>query len=198
MPRCCTPSFSPLPGSVCVQCDGGFGDGSTCIPGCAPNGQQCLTSPCACGWDCSYPPEHTADALQAQVDEGELAGADGVLRHNVCAHLVRIIHTACDMQRSPLTLFTSPSPHLASCLASCHITPYAIPPQRSTTQEVVIDTRSITSNLPDVVLGFFFLDDAEEAAEARRALIAAYELDEEAVPLMWLNWEGSPSVFSLA
>ena len=72
--------------SMARDCDGGFGDGSTCIPGCAPVGQQCLSSTCTCGWDCSYPPDHTADALQAQMDEGDNAGADGVLRHNVRAH----------------------------------------------------------------------------------------------------------------
>ena len=65
-------------------------------------------------------------------------------------------------------------------------------------QEVVIDTRSISSNLPAVVLGFFYLEDASEAAEARWAFIDAYGLDEEAVPLMRLDWEGSPRVFSLA
>ena len=60
--------------SMARDCDGGYGDGTTCIPGCAPVGSQCLSTECSC-WDCSFPPEHLADALQSQLNAG-------VLRHN--------------------------------------------------------------------------------------------------------------------
>ena len=60
--------------SMARSCGGGYGDGTSCIPGCAPVGSQCLQPECSC-WDCSFPPEHTADAIQAQINAG-------VQRHN--------------------------------------------------------------------------------------------------------------------
>ena len=46
--------------SMARACGGGYGDGVTCIPGCAPVDKQCLTKNCTC-WDCSFPPEHLKD-----------------------------------------------------------------------------------------------------------------------------------------
>ena len=55
--------------SMARDCNGGPGDGVSCIPGCAPVGSQCLESTCWC-WDCSFPPTHLASALQAQMSGG--------------------------------------------------------------------------------------------------------------------------------
>ena len=42
------------------------GDGTTCIPGCYPSGQQCHEV--MHDWQCSFPPEYLCDALEAQLN----------------------------------------------------------------------------------------------------------------------------------
>ena len=133
-------TYSTDGNSMARTCDhGGPGDGQTCIPGCAPLERQCFTPECNC-WDCSFPPTHTREALQAQLKAG-------VVRHN----------------------------------------------------EVIIDTRSISENLPGVVLGFFYLagNDASDARETREDFVTAYGLDADAAPLIRVDWSADQDVFTL-
>ena len=126
--------------SMARTCGGGPGDGSTCIPGCAPVGHlQCLSVDCNC-WDCSFPPTHTREAMQAQLNSG-------IQRHN----------------------------------------------------ELIIDTRTIEQYLPRVVLGFFyFRDEDDEAAGARRRFLRAYDLHSTDAPLIRVDFGAGPGeVFSL-
>ena len=121
------------------SCGGGYGDGVTCIPGCAPVGQQCLDAACGC-WDCSFPPEHLRDALAAQL-------AAGVQRHN----------------------------------------------------EIIIDTRSVLTQLPDVVVAFYYPGAHRADAHktwARDAFAAQYGLAPERVPLVRLDLDAPERVFS--
>ena len=48
--------------SMAKHCNGDFGDGQNCIPGCSPVGSQCQKNNMA--WGCSYPPERLDEALR--------------------------------------------------------------------------------------------------------------------------------------
>ena len=61
---CCNAVHSHLAGMDHV-CDVLGGDGTSCIPGCFPRGQDCLTV--GREWSCSYNPEDLREALAAQV-----------------------------------------------------------------------------------------------------------------------------------
>ena len=49
--------------SMARTCGGGDGDGRSCIPGCAPDGEQCHQEGWD-GWGCSYPPPLLEEALR--------------------------------------------------------------------------------------------------------------------------------------
>ena len=65
--------------------------------------------------------------------------------------------------------------------------------------ELIIDTRTIEQYLPHVVMGFFFFrDEVEQAAAARRAFLRDYGLHSADAPLVRVDFGAGPGeVFSL-
>ena len=145
--------FYPKDGnSMGRHCDGGYGDGVECIPGCYPKGEEC--NDVGRMWMCSYAPSALKEALQFQESLGVYP--DLIIRG-----------------------------------------------QGENNNEVVLDTRSITENLPHVVLAFFYRpEDTHEAGEAvvrehRRNFLRAFGLSNEHAPLVRYDPHVESGVFSL-
>jgi len=59
--------------------------------------------------------------------------------------------------------------------------------------EIVLDTRSIEAHLPDVILGFFYLEDDSTARRARREFMRHFGLPVEQVPLVHIDFSSRAS-----
>jgi hypothetical protein len=104
------------------DCNGGPGNGASCIPGCSPVGRQCLSAGCTC-WDCSFPPEHLADALTTQIDTG-------VTRHNEVVLDTRWILAS--LPRCVLAFFTlGPDADELRATRAAFLREYALPADAS-------------------------------------------------------------------
>jgi len=116
-------------------CDPLGGDGSSCIPGCYPMGQQCPDLDRT--YECSFPPTHLRDALMAQQ-----------ARHDY----------------------------------------------RDRNNEMVVDLRSMSSNLPNSIQAFFLLSTSTDEGyvrAARKTFLLDYGLTEDSgPPLLLLSFEG--------
>ena len=104
--------------SMSHTCGGGDGDGRTCIPGCAPDGQQCHQG--WSGWGCSYPPQRLEEALR-QHEEKHTHPGQTLLNNELIldpswlsAHLPKAVLAFFHVQES------DDGPHGRACDARAH------------------------------------------------------------------------------
>ena len=115
------------------------GNGVTCIPGCYPKGQECPDIGHA--WSCSFPPTQLKEALQAQQDRSDMRARNNEVC--VCA------------ARNALSRHSRESSAYASAVnADAGLTPTFV---CTRVRQIVIDTSTLVAQMPEVILGFFYI-----------------------------------------
>ena len=66
-------------------------------------------------------------------------------------------------------------------------------------RQIVIDTSTLVAQMPEVILGFFFINDRDSASRVRQQFLQFYHLDEKEGPVLARLDLGSPDApFALA